>query len=234
MMTRDMGDRLEIIYKFTLKDGSVQHITVDLDRPAANPAGAAPWTALPVNQCPNCPLDAQRHSHCPAALDLVPVITAFAQIISYEQAQVEVETPERTVSKDCQVQQALSSLVALTMATSACPILGKMRNLAMTHLPFATSEETLFRSLGAYLITQLIAERTGGQPDWALDGLKQFYADLEVLNKHFKKRINAAAKQDAAINAVSALGVLSLGVGLSIEDSLEELHQFTLPAAETQ
>ena len=201
-----------------------------LDRPPANPQGAAPWTQLTNNQCPNCPLDTQRHSHCPAALDLAPVITAFAQMISHEQAHVEVETPERTVSKDCQVQQALSSLVALTMATSGCPILGQMRNLAMTHLPFATSEETLFRSLGAYLITQLLGERHGGQPDWALDGLRRLYADLEVLNKAFKKRINAAAKQDAAINAVSALGVLSLGVGLSIEDSLEELVQFTMPA----
>ncbi|MGH8453502.1 MAG: DUF6901 family protein [Nevskiales bacterium] len=222
---------MQIVYRFVLKDGTQHRFSVDLDRgPPA--AGAAPeWTRLGFHQCANCPLQPEQSPRCPPAVDLAPVIAAFAPIISHDQARVEVETPERTISKDCQVQQALSSLVALIMATSACPILGQLRGLARTHLPLATLEETLYRSVSAYVMGQLLVHQEGGQPDWNLDGLKTLYAELETLNVHFKKRVNAAAKQDAAINAVAALGVLSMGVGFSIDAPWDELAQFVIPTA---
>lgn len=222
---------MSISYHFLLKDGTRQRVDVDLQRGAPKPGGSLPeWTRLGCNQCPNCPLKVEQHSHCPAAVDLAPTIGAFARIVSYEQVRVEVETPERTISRDCQVQQALSSLVALIMATSACPVFGRMRGLALTHLPFPTLEETLMRNVGAYLIQQFQIYKQGGVPDWDLAGLSAYFARLEVLNKAFKKRIDAAAREDAAINAVSALGILSMGVGLSIDDQLAELNAFILAA----
>jgi hypothetical protein len=113
--------------------------------------------------------------------------------------------------------------MGLIMATSACPILGRMRGLARTHLPFASHEETLLRVVGAYLIRQLL-DRTGGTAlDGSLDGLRAHYADLEQLNRAFRQRLRSAAAEDAALNAVSSLGVLSLGIGLSIDDALREL-----------
>lgn len=220
---------MEIVYRFALKDGSQQRFSVDLDRAGTSAAVAPEWTRLGFHQCANCPLQAEQSPHCPPAVDLAPVIAAFAPIISHLEARVDVETPERTISKDCQVQQALSSLVGLIMATSACPILGQLRGLARTHLPFATLEETLSRSVSAYLLKQLLVHRQGGQPDWELNGLKALYAELETLNAHFKKRVNAAAKQDAAINAVAALGVLSMGVGFSIDELWDELARFAIP-----
>lgn len=223
---------MNISYQFRFEDGTRHRVDVDVQRkPAAVSAALPEWTRLGCSRCPNCPLPAEQHSHCPTAVDLAPTIAAFAPIISHRQAHVEVQTPERTISRDCQVQQALSSLVALIMATSACPILGRMRGLAMTHLPFATLEETLFRNVGAYLLLQFQIHKQGGTPDWDLQGLSEHFARLEVLNKAFKKRVDAAARQDAAINAVSALGVLSMGIGLSIDDQLSELNAFAmLPA----
>lgn len=219
-----------IHYKFLLRDGSEQVITVDLDRataPLAAPADAPDWTALEFRKCLNCPLKVEDSPRCPAALDLAPTISAFAKIISHETAEVVVHTPQRVVGKQCQVQDALSSVVALIMATSACPILGKLRGLARTHLPFSTIDETLFRALGAYLIQQLIEARKGGTPDWELKKLRAHYVELEILNHSFKKRIDAAAQEDATINAVSALGVLSTGVGFSIDDQLTDLEPLT-------
>lgn len=220
---------MQITYRLVLKDGSDHRFAVDLDRgpPAAN--GAPEWTKLGFHQCANCPLQAEHSPHCPPAVDLAPVVSAFAPILSHDTARVVVETPERSISRECQVQQALSSLVGLVMATSACPHLGRFRGLAQTHLPFATLEETLFRSVSAFLIGQLLIHRGGGQADWGLEGLKTLYAELEVLNAHFKKRVNAAARQDATINAVAALGVLSMGVGFSIDAPWEELAQFAIP-----
>jgi hypothetical protein len=113
------------------------------------------------------------------------------------------------------------------MPGAGCAILGKMRGLAYTHVPFATIDETLFRTLGAYLLRQLIEARRGGTPDWELKKLRDYYVELEILNHSFKKRIDAAAEQDATINAVSALGVLSTGVGFSIDDQLADLERLT-------
>jgi hypothetical protein len=222
---------MQIVYTFTLKNGASHRFSVDLDRGQTPSAGMPEWTRLGFHQCANCPLKADDSPYCPPAVDLAPVVSAFAQMISHDQARVDVQTPERSIGRDCQVQQALSSLVGLIMATSGCPILGRFRGLARTHLPFATLEETLFRSVSAYLIGQLLIHRTGGQADWDLEGLKALYAELEILNAHFKKRVNAAARQDAAINAVAALGVLSMGVGFSIDAPWDELAQFAIPTS---
>lgn len=223
---------MKITYQFALADGSRHRFEVDSDRPAAAADARLPaWTALAHRQCPHCPLQPVPGALCPAAADLAPAIASFAKVISYERAQVTVETPERTVAKECQVQLALSSLVALIMATSACPILARMRGLALTHLPFATMEETLFRVVGAYLVRQLLIHRQGGNPDLALDGLKAHYADLEILNRSFKTRITTAASKDSTLNAVAALGALSMGVGMFIDDSmLGELSRFAVPS----
>lgn len=220
---------MNIRYNFLLKDGTRQRVDVDVTRGAPKIEEPLPeWTRLGCSQCPNCPLKADEHPYCPPAVDLALTIGAFARIISHEQVRVEVEMPERTISRDCQAQQALSSLVALIMASSACPIFGRMRGLALTHLPFSTMEETLLRNAGAYLIQQFQVYKQGGQPDWNLTGLSAHFARLEVLNKAFKKRIDVAAKEDATINAISALGAQSMGVGLSIDDQLAELSAFTL------
>jgi hypothetical protein len=223
---------MQVSYHFVLRDGSQHGFHVDIDRAPASAGTDAPdWARLGFNQCANCPLSSEQHSHCPAALDLAPVINAFASIISHAEAQVCVSTPERNISRDCQVQQALSSLAALIMASSGCPILGQLRGLARTHLPFATLEETVFRSVSAYLLRQLLVQKSGGTPDWTLDGLKGLYAELEIVNVHFKKRVNAAARQDAAINAVAALGILSMGVGFTIDEQWDELAMFAIPGS---
>ena len=112
-----------IKYKFVLKDGSQHVIEVDLDRASREPelAPDAPtppdWTALEFRKCMNCPLKPELSPRCPTALDLAPTVSAFARIISHERAEVIVETPQRVVGKQCQVQDALSSVVALIMAS---------------------------------------------------------------------------------------------------------------------
>ncbi|HEY0973174.1 MAG TPA: hypothetical protein VGE57_01625 [Solimonas sp.] len=222
-----------ISYDFSFDDGTRHQVVVDVLRaeretPLTSRTPPPDWTRLDYKQCPNCPLKAEHSPRCPPAVDLVPTMDAFARIISHTEAQVTVKMAERTVTHRCQAQQALSSLVALMMATSGCPILGRMRGLARTHVPFATLEESLVRSLGAYLLGQLLVQRGGGEPDWDLQKLKDHYAQLEVLNKAFKARVRAASQQDASLNAVSALGILSMGIGFSIDDQLEALLPYTV------
>jgi hypothetical protein len=170
-------------------------------------------------------LKASEHTHCPTALDFEAIAQRFSAIKSFERTTVEVRTAERIYTKHCDVQTGLRGLLGLVMATSACPISSQLKALAHFHLPFASIDETLFRVVSAYLIKQYFACRDGGEADWELAGLNQFYQDMQELNYCFKLRLDAASALDANLNAIVALNFLSVAVSSSLEDQLDKLKQ---------
>jgi hypothetical protein len=117
------------------------------------------------------------------------------------------------------------------MATSGCPILAQFRGLAQYHLPFATMDETLFRTSGAYLLKQYYIWKSGGTPDLAMKGLEQFYREVGTVNRCFKARLDAAFDKvkDANLNAIGSLLYISMGVGFSIDDNMSELQNKFFP-----
>jgi len=137
---------------------------------------------------------------------------------------VEVRTEERLHSKRTDAQTALRSLMGLVMATGACPILSRLKGLARFHLPFASMEETIFRTAGAYLIQHFFIFRDGGTPDLELKGLNALYSDLQLVNRCFKERIDAASERDASMNAVASLVYLAMGVSFSLADKMGEMR----------
>jgi hypothetical protein len=215
-----------ITYEFVI-DGEGSHkFEVDLDRAThvVNSKPRPPWTLLTFNQCPNCPLSAGEHWHCPVALDVEEIVTRFRSLLSFQEATVHVETPERSYTKRCDVQTGLRSLMGLVMATSGCPILGRFRSMAYYHLPFANMEETLFRSVGSYLLKQYFVRKTGGVADLDLHGLARFYDEVQKLSQAFKRRIDAASEKDANMNAIGTLILIGMAVSSSLEEQLEELQ----------
>src|SRR5262249_33669487 len=118
----------------------------------------------------------------------------------------------------------LGSLLGLVMASSGCPILGELRGLARFHLPFAEFEETLFRTVGLYLLRQYFVARDGGVPDFELAGLGRLYEDLQEVNRALQRRMEGVSPRDASINAVTMLFSLSALVALSLEAGLEQLR----------
>ncbi len=221
-----------ISYVFTMADGRSFHFEVHPDRPSSSPPdrlAGAEWTHLDFHQCPDCPLDATQHRHCPAAVDVQAIATVFSDIISYERTRVEVTTPERTFLKLTDVQTGLRGLLGLVMATSGCPVLSKLKGLAHYHLPFATVEETTFRTVSLYLLRQYFVHRDGGAPDLELRGLLAFYEQLQELNRAFQKRLSAASERDANLNAINSLFSLSAVVAIALEEKLESLRAELLP-----
>ena len=220
-----------IEYTLTLAEGRSVHFKVDPERARGAAGDGEPhpcWTRLEYQQCPNCPLPAGEHRYCPAALDIEQIVAAFGDVFSYHQVTVEVRTDERTYVKRTDVQTALRSLMGLCLATSGCPVLGRMKGPARQHLPLATVGETLSRMVGAYLIGQYIVAREGGTPDWELNGMTRFYAELQDVNRALKCRLDAAAEKDANINAVVSLMSISMLVSFSLEQQLMELKPFTI------
>jgi len=221
-----------IHYRFTLENGAIHQFQVDRNRSytrVEDTAENAPWTKLDFNQCQNCPLSPNSCRHCPAAVDMQQIASQFAAIQSYTKARIEVVTPERTYVKDSDVQTGLRSLLGLVMATSGCPILSQFRGLAQSHVPFATMEETLFRTVGAYLLKQYFVYKSGGRPDLEMRGLENFYQEIQSVNQCLNTRLVSASENDANLNAIVSLTYVSMGVSYSLEENLKELSALFFP-----
>ena len=189
----------------------------------------ADWTRLGTHQCKVCPLKTSDSPFCPAAIDLEQVVEQFKGISSFEVVTVEVTTAQRTYTRRCDVQTGLRSLIGLLMSTSQCPWFRQLRGLAQTHLPFANLEETLFRVVGAYLAQQYFVAKEGGTPDFELHRLEELYNGLSVANESFKLRLEFASTQDANVNAVCALSVMSQGVSFFLSEQLHQLRAHFAP-----
>ncbi|NUM55613.1 MAG: hypothetical protein HUU46_18360 [Candidatus Hydrogenedentes bacterium] len=185
------------------------------------------WAKLDVHQCRVCPLSAPEHAHCPAALAFVDILNEFGPLLSFTEVEVTIVTRERTVTSKTSVQRALSSLVGLSMATSGCPILARFKPMARFHLPLATREETMFRSVGAYLLGQYFLKLRGAAPDIDLRGLRETYDLIHEVNVGLANRLRVIPAGDAHLNALVILDLFAHALPYSIDEGLAELeHMF--------
>jgi len=190
-----MSDR--IAYHFEFENGECYDFEIPTrgwEETKHLPTGQPPeWTRLVVNRCANCPLSPDKHQYCPAAVDLSGAASKFAGVKSFTRAKVRVVVGHRTYLSTCDMNTGLRSLFGLYMALSGCPIAGRMRPLALRHLPFATVEETLSRVVSSYLLKQHFLAKSGGTPDWELKALRELYVALEQVNTAFVARLRSAS-----------------------------------------
>lgn len=185
-------------------------------------------TALAHCQCDHCPLEASEHPHCPLAATICPALAQFGQLTSYEETRVLVVTEERSYLKRTSLQQGLRSLLGLLMGGSGCPYMLYFRPLARFHLPFSSDEETVFRSLGNFLIVQhLSARREAHLPQTTAKTLDRIYADVHEVNIGMSQRLRSMASSDAINNALILLDLFTGMMDTYLEeetDSLEHLY----------
>lgn len=216
-----------IEYTFTLDDGKSLHYRIEFSRPRQHLLDKTQypiWTQLTFHQCPTCPLTTADYSHCPVAIDAKEILLEFAEILSCRDADILVKTPEREYFKRTDTQTGLRALIGFVMASSACPVLTKMRGMAYFHLPFASIDETVFRVTSSYLLHQYFVHKKSGKIDIELDGLKNYYKELQTLNYHFLERIRAASEADATLNVLATLFTISSMLSLSLERHLKEIE----------
>lgn len=184
------------------------------------------WTRLGHEQCDCCPLKTERTTHCPAAIRMYRALEAFRDFKSVDEVRLSVATSRRKFVQECDLQSGLNSMLGLLMATSGCPVVGQLKAMATFHIPFCSFAETLHRSVSAYLIKQYFVAQDGGVPDWELEGLKQFYEQLEGLNEAFSQRIMSISRKDAVSNAMVIFFSTSIVAATAIEDCLEEYKDY--------
>ncbi len=223
-----MEDQLRIIYEFRLSDGNTKRFTLSLDaqtlgilteRPSTPPS----WANLEHHKCSLCPLESTNHQYCPAAAHLSAILEEFRDLFAHDKTFVTVITDERTYSKDTTIQQGLSALIGIVMATSGCPVLDHLRPLVRFHLPFANLSDTVFRMASLYFLAQYFMKQAGKAVDFDLRGIQGIYEQVGQVNRDFADRIANTAKKDANLNALVNLDCFASMVPLALEDTLEEL-----------
>lgn len=215
-----------ITYRFEFDDGVTHHFEIPLKgwvetddtREEMHPA----WTKLEVDRCPNCPLDCSRHKYCPPAIDLHAAAAKFSGIVSHKHARVTVIVGQRTFISTCDMNTGVRSLFGLYMALSGCPITGRLRPMALRHVPFSSMEETLSRVASHYLMKQYFVMKEGGTPDWELKELVGLYESLDVVNAAFIKRVRRASERDANLNAICGLSTFAQLYTMALDELLEE------------
>ncbi|GBC60345.1 hypothetical protein DENIS_1296 [Desulfonema ishimotonii] len=220
---------LSILYRFTLSNGLQEDFDLHIDpkhltlmRPKMEMPPA--WCRLDFHQCPNCPRAEDNHPFCDVSLNLVDIVKRFERLVSYDELFVEVITEERIYYKKTSAQRGISSLMGLTIAASDCPLTDFFKPMARFHLPFASSEETIWRATSSYMLSQYFLRRKGRDVDFELRHLNRVYSDIQKLNLAIVKRLRAACEKDSAVNAVIILDAFAKSLPPVIEKSLEKLR----------
>jgi hypothetical protein len=229
-----MDERFTILYEFTLPDKGSERFELIFDAVTIElitPTMVEPpfWTQLAYEQCPHCPLRAETHPHCPVALNLVPAIAHFDQLMSYDRIDVRVTSAERHVVQRTSAQEGLSSLMGLLIAGSSCPYTHFFKPMARFHLPFANKDETMWRATATFLLARYFTRNGLAPTDMQLDGLVTIYDDVARLNDAMVQRLRAATSKDSAVNALVHLDVFAKYLMPPLEESLAQIKSIFDP-----
>ena len=217
---------MAIEYRITLDDEHEFSYRIELERQYdAQIAAQTPrWTRLENNRCSNCPLNPAQHSHCPAAVDLHRVIEDFRGLPAFKKVTVQVRTPEREYIKHAGLEEGLRALLGVIMATSACPLLGRLKPMAQQHLPFASNQEFILRAVSLYLMRQYFNFREGRHADWELKGLVKQFQQLQLVNQAFWQRIHETCEGDSNLKAFLSFFSMASSMSYSLEAQLQKVR----------
>ena len=225
---------INIQYRFRLPDNTKEVFNLEIDEQRLELIGNAPenppeWTKLDFHQCPNCSFGPNAHPYCPLILNLVNIVNRFDNILSYDEIHMDVITQERSISQRTTAQTGISSLMGLVIATSGCPHAAFFKPMARFHLPLASEKETIYRAASMYLLAQYFLNKEGKKAGFELDGLKNIYDNIQVVNSAIAERLRAATKTDSSINAIIRLDMYAKAMPFVIAESLDELRNLFVP-----
>lgn len=233
MEIKAIMDTFTIHYCFTLKDNIKKRFSLEIDSRRIEllnnvPENLPSWTVLDFHKCPHCHLSSDKHSHCPVCANMVTIVEQFEAIVSFDAIKIEVVTENKVILQETTAQRAIGALMGLVFATSGCPHTVFFRPMARFHLPPAR-EETIYRAVSMYLVAQYFRQQNGEQGDWQLDGLKEIYQNLNIINHSIAGRLHSFSKSDSSTNAITLLDIYAKTVPSIIEESLEDIRYLFEP-----
>lgn len=227
------NQEIEYTYTFIFPDEQQKVLSIKVDKATlgiirTDRSYYPEWAKLSKFKCPHCPLNEDKYEYCPLAMNLVDIIEQFHDLPSFQNAEILVETQQRSYSKKTSLQAGVSSLLGILMVSSGCPIMGKLKPMLHFHLPFASLEETQFRVLSFYLLSQYIVWKRGAEPDWEMNNLVNIYEEIRELNHSVSKKIVNLEEMDTSINSLVILNNFADYVTFTIDEKMIEELEFYL------
>jgi hypothetical protein len=216
---------LDYRYRFVLGEGVEKEFSIRLDSRTMNVVSERResyprWTELSFHKCSNCRLEETQDRYCPIAVNVHDLIEDFKDCVSFDEADLFIDTESRRYMRHTTLQKGLGSLLGIYMVTSGCPVMEKLKPMVRYHLPFATEEETVYRVISMYLFAQYFLFRRGAKPDWELEKLVDIYRDVGILNRCFCGRLKNIGPEDGCVNAVIILDCFAKSVVLSVNHEM--------------
>ncbi len=226
-------NRSSIHYQFFLENGKSKQFSFNIEVKNSTLMETSlkdlpDWTSLNNLQCPNCPLDKKIRTHCPLAVNLVEIIQQFDGLMSYEKVHLIVKTEEREISRNTTLQHGMSSLMGLAIASSGCPHTAFFAPMAHFHMPLASVQETIFRAVSSYLLSQYFLKQEGEVVDFSLEGLTDIYKNLQIVNTITAKRLRQITESDSAVNAIILLDTYAQALPFVMDSALDEIKKMYL------
>ncbi len=222
-------DEVAFSYHFNFPDNSKKRFLIKLDKETLfyKPSNSPPpdWALLGVARCRCCKLAPEEHNYCPISRNIAELVHAFKETPSHRSCQVSCISAARTCSKETTVQEGLASIMGIIMATSGCPSMCILKPMACFHLPFATVEESMYRSASAYLLRQYFSHKSGLSCDFVMEKIEEHYEEIQMVNEGILKRINMTSKLDADKNAIVTLNALAQILLMEVDEELDSLKR---------
>jgi hypothetical protein len=217
----------QITYEFRQGERVFSHtVDINTDNGKQHPQGPhEDWTKLDFCRCEGCEWD--KDDYCPVATRLEKPVYLLNELRSYDEMDVTVTTPERTITKSGAVQDGLSGLFGLIMSRSGCPAFEPFRGLGWYHLPFSTYEETMFRVASAYFLQEYLKGHLPNDRTQVNAQIQGFYNGVNKVNRGIMERLKlgAAPRFDSAYNAIVILDSMGMIVSMSVDDALADIQE---------
>lgn len=219
----------QIFYEFRFKDNTKKHFRISLDPKLISiiyhePVLKSDWMRLENQQCECCPLTGKTHFYCPVAINIGELTESFKDMVSYEKCLVRCTTIERTYLKNTSLMEGLASIFGVIIATSECPIMTFFKPMARFHLPFSTTQETVFRVTSIYMLRQYFNRKNNLPADLDMKVLDEHYKKVSLVNRGLISRLNTVVANDADKNAINILFSISQILSREINYNLNSVE----------
>ncbi len=188
--------------------------------------GEKDWARLAFHKCSHCPLNSEEYPFCPLARAIDSVISKIHNLLSYDEVHAEVEYNNRVVSADITAQRALSSLLGLIIPGSGCPHTRYFRPMSRYHLPFADTEEKIYRATTMFLLAQYFIHKKSGCIPTDFSRLENIYSNVHIVNTQICKRLREFCENDSTLNAITILDTLTVSIHSALKHDLEKFESY--------
>ena len=214
LKSTDMDFTVDLV--FDTKDFSLLNLNAD----------EKDWTRLAFYKCSHCSLYEKDFPFCPLATAIDSVICKIHNSLSYDEVHAQVEYKGRKVSSEITMQRALSSLLGLIIPASGCPHTVYFRPMSRYHLPFADTEERIYRATTMFLLAQYFIHKKSGCIPTDFSKLETIYKNVHIVNTQICMRLRDFCENDSPLNAITILDMLTVSIHSALKHDLDKFESY--------